>query len=284
MKKKNPKSAYATEVSTEIKTSPSLNLSEEQIQALCRLLNQGANQSGSSNPQSSASIAVQGKSKSYSLITKRLPKNVWIVDTGASDHMSCAENLMTDYTPCHSSINISMTDGTTSLALGIGTICVSKLRLQSVLHVPGIKYNLLSVNKLTTDMGCSVTFFPSHCIFQDQASRKMIGSARMIDGLYYLAGDIPNSSHNKAALNVTADDKVLLWHQRLGHPNFPYLKSLYPEIFINKDQVFSCQQCTIAKQHRSHHSIQSYKPSKPFHLIHSDIWGPSKCPNVNGFR
>jgi len=129
MKKKNPKSTYATEVSTEIKTSPSLNLSEEQIQALYRLLIQGANQSSSSNPQSSASIAVQGKSKSYSLITKRLPKNVWIVDMGASDHMSSVENLMTDYTPCHSSINISMVDGTTSLALRVGTICVSKLRL-----------------------------------------------------------------------------------------------------------------------------------------------------------
>ena len=84
--------------STEIKTNPSLNLSEEQIQALYRLLNQGANQLGSSNPQSLASIAVQGKSKSYSLITKRLPKNVWIIDTGASDHMSSAENLMIDYT------------------------------------------------------------------------------------------------------------------------------------------------------------------------------------------
>jgi len=70
----------------------------------------------------------------------------------------------------------------------------------------------------------------------------------------------------------------------LGHPNFPYLKFLYLHFFINKNQTFPCEQCTIAKQSRSSHPIQSYKPSKPFHLVHSDIWGPSKTPNISGSK
>ena len=114
--------------------------------------------------------------------------------------------------------------------------------------------------------------------------RRLIGGAKAMGGLYYLEGDPPNSPTNKVVLNVTSNTKVLLWHERLGHPSFHYLKSLYPEIFINKEHIFSCEPCTLAKQPRSHHLIQSYKPSKPFHLIHSDIWGPSKHPNITNSR
>jgi len=59
---------------------------------------------------------------------------------------------------------------------------------------------------------------------------------------------------------------------------------LYPQFFINKNQNFACEQCTLAKQTQASHPIQSYKPSTPFHLIHSDIWGPSKHPNISDSR
>ena len=111
-----------------------------------------------------------------------------------------------------------------------------------------------------------------------------IGDAKTKDGLYYLIEDRIFSSTNKVVLTATIDAKILLWHNRLGHPSFPYLKFLYPHFFINKNQTFSCEQCTIAKQSRSSHPIQSYKPSKPFHLIHSDIWGPFKTPNISGSK
>ena len=74
-------------------------------------------------------------------------------------------------------------------------------------------------------------------------------------------------SCNKAVLSVKTNANVLLWHKRLGHPSFPYLRSLYPDIFGNKDQFLSCEQCTLAKQPSSHHPTQMYKPSTPFQLI-----------------
>jgi hypothetical protein len=55
--------------------------------------------------------------------------------------------------------------------------------LKFVLHVP----------KLTKDCNFHVIFYYSICIFQDQNSRNVIGSARMIDGFYYLDNNFNNN-------------------------------------------------------------------------------------------
>lgn len=65
--------------------------------------------------------------------------------------------------------------------------CLSDMTLQSVLHVPNIKCNLISVNKLMKGFYCVVTFFSSHCEFQDLTSGRMICSAEERHGLYYLS-------------------------------------------------------------------------------------------------
>jgi hypothetical protein len=44
--------------------------------------------------------------------------------------------------------------------------------------------------------------------------------------------------------------QIRLWHQRLGHPNFGYLKHVLPDLFSN--MVLSdlkCTTCIIAKSH-----------------------------------
>ncbi|CAH9105932.1 unnamed protein product, partial [Cuscuta epithymum] len=77
----------------------------------------------------------------------------------------------------------------------------------------------------------------------------------------------------------------MLWHYRLGHPSFGYLKHLFPILFKNKDvEVFQCEICQLAKHKRSVYPTVNYKPSKPFSLIHSDIWGPSRAKSYSGAR
>lgn len=77
-----------------------------------------------------------------------------------------------------------LADGNTSVVMGEGDISTGGLKLKTFLYVPNLKCNLLSVSKLTQDMDCIITFLPSHCIFQDRSSGKMIGSAKENDGLY----------------------------------------------------------------------------------------------------
>ena len=144
-------------------------------------------------------------------MSKRLPKDVWIIDTGASDHMSNSMDCLTEYRPCKTLIEISIADGTISLALGFGKVCISSLKLNAILYVPRLSYNLLSVNRTTNDMNCKVIFFPSFCLFQDQTLGMMIGSAEAKDGLYWLKGSPSNPFHsNKVVLNVNSNVKAML--------------------------------------------------------------------------
>jgi len=77
----------------------------------------------------------------------------------------------------------------------------------------------------------------------------------------------------------------MLWHCRLGHPSFLYLKHLFPNLFRNKLlSSFQCDICQLAKHHRASFPIQPYKASKPFILIHSDVWGPSRTLTNFGKR
>ncbi|CAN1150187.1 Copia protein [Linum perenne] len=74
-------------------------------------------------------------------------------------------------------------------------------------------------------------------------------------------------------------------HHRLGHPSFLYLKHLFPNIFNNvKLSDLRCDSCQFAKIQRTTFGSQNYKPSRPFYLIHSDVWGPSRIPSRSGQR
>ena len=48
--------------------------------------------------------------------------------------------------------------------------------------------------------------------------------------------------------------------------------------------MFHCDVCHPSKHTRSTYSPFPYKKSFPFSLAHSDIWGPSRIPNILGSR
>ena len=90
----------------------------------------------------------------------------WIIDSGASDHMTYSSSLFSDYKPCSGQDKVKIADGTGSSVSGKGSIRITpSLPLSSVLHVPSFSNNLLSISRLTRELNCRVTFFPSHCVF-----------------------------------------------------------------------------------------------------------------------
>ena len=88
-----------------------------------------------------------------------------IIDTRASDHMTGSLTMFSCYKKCVDNMIVSVADGSTSLVVGIGDVVYSEFYLKNVLHVPSLKYNLLSLSKLTKDLNCAVTFACDHCAF-----------------------------------------------------------------------------------------------------------------------
>ena len=68
--------------------------------------------------------------------------------------------------------------------------------------------------------------------------------------------------------------EIILWHLRLGHPNYTYPKMLFPSFFKNKNTSdFQCEVCELAKHHYNYFSPQVYEKSSPFSLVQCDAWG-----------
>ena len=115
----------------------------------------------------------------------------------------------------------------------------------------------------------------------------MIGKTEERRGLYQINQlESPTESRLffQTMLASVSESELMLLHQRLGHPSLEYLKFLYPDLSRNKLQNFNCEDCILAKQTKSSHPKHAYKPSKPFHLIHSDIWGPTRISNITNTR
>lgn len=92
---------------------------------------------------------------------------------------------------------------------------------------------------------------------------------------------------NKAALfTTTVDHDVNTWHRKLGHPSastFTQILKLLPAA-THKSKLLFCDACNQGKLQQVPHISQSVKTSKPFQLIHSDLWGPAFTPSAYGYK
>ncbi|CAM8996453.1 unnamed protein product [Rhodiola kirilowii] len=219
-----------------------------------------------------AAIAQSGTSNTCLVSTS--PQ--WVIDSGATDHMTGNPALFASFTPHHSSPPVSLADGTQSPVVG-SVNPTSSLSLTSVLSLPKLSFNLMSVSRLTRSLNCCATFFPDHCVFQDLSTKKIIGKGRESAGLYILDSQLPKS------VACTSSAAPIDAHCRLGHPSLSVLRKLCPQ-FLSLSSL-DCDSCRFAKHHRLSSSPRvNHRASTPFELVHSDVWGPCPVPSVPGFR
>ena len=146
-----------------------------------RLLSLHSNFVGS---DSTATLAQQGTSAAC-LVTQE----PWVIDLGATDHMTGSSGLFSDLKQSNSLPNVTLADGLATTVSGLGTANLSpNLFLSSVLYIPDIPFNLLPISKLTKILNCATIFLSTHCIFQDLKTGKIIGGGHEAGGLYYLDG------------------------------------------------------------------------------------------------
>ena len=259
-----------------------MGFSSDQFAKLYELLSNFKASGQSSISLSSGPLAYKGTFLTALRTTSHITP--WIIDSGASNHMIDAHHLFSSYSPYVSNLKVKITNSILSPVVGKWSICISEsIALNHVLHVPNLFYNLLSISQLTKQSNCSTKFLPSHCVFQDLSLGKTIVSAKEREGLYYfdeanVSGQCPPTACTSAS--SPRESELLLWHKRMGHFNFQYLQHLFISLCSNKaSSNFQCEMCELAKHHRASFPKSKYKPSIPFTLIHSDLWGPSRTPN-----
>ncbi|KAA8491550.1 Retrovirus-related Pol polyprotein from transposon TNT 1-94 [Porphyridium purpureum] len=167
-----------------------------------------------------------------------IPDARWIIDSGASRHMTANRNLLENIRACSERIRVA--DDREVSASAVGDAWVSNVLLSNVLFVPGLAHSLISVPALTAE-GARVKFEHDRCCVEGKnVNWKLEG--KLQGGLYALRSS-------------TAQTRAKLEHQRLCHPS---------------DESF-CDTCVRAKAARRSYPASSQRAEKPLELVHSDL-------------
>lgn len=141
----------------------------------------------------------------------------WIIDSGATHHINPNEKLLIANRGTHNSVRVQVPTGKKCDIKSIGVVKILEGEgLKNVLHVPYLKFSLLSVARLTRELSCSVSFYPDYCIFQALYNGKVLGIiGKEKEGLYILENQLKPLVHVVTVDKGNEDFK--LWHLRLGH-------------------------------------------------------------------
>ncbi|KAM1857263.1 hypothetical protein ACFX14_007391 [Malus domestica] len=204
----------------------------------------------------------------------------WIIDSGATDHITNKPSNLHDFQRIIDLIHVSVANGKGEHILGKEKIrLLSEHTDSTALYVPSFPFQLLSIGKITKTLNYLAIFSPHNVVFQDRVTQKKIGEGFFLNGLYYLSNE--SNFVKKLSVNLSQVQEHQLWHQRPAHPSKHVMTKLFP--FFCKNTL-ECETCQMSKATRLPFVSSNSRTSKPFELVHSDIWGPSRVESFDGYR
>jgi transposase InsO family protein len=212
----------------------------------------------------------------------------WILDSGASRHVTGMSGEFTSYKPysfAHKE-TIQTADGTSCQVKGEGIVqCTPSITLSSVLYVHSFPVNLISISSLVDNMDCRVSLDRENCLIQERRTGKKLGIGIRRDGLWYL--DRRGTNEDVCALMASTSKEVtevLLLHCRLGHISFEIMSKMFPVEFSKVDKhMLICDACEYGKHTRTSYVSRGLRSILPFMLIHSDVW-TSPVVSMSGMK
>ncbi|RVW27157.1 Retrovirus-related Pol polyprotein from transposon TNT 1-94 [Vitis vinifera] len=205
--------------------------------------------SSSASQTSQASIAsVAQPGNASACLTHTSSLGPWILDSGASDHLSGNKDLFSSITTTSDLPTVTLANGSQTVAKGIGlALPLPSLPLTSVLYTP-----------------------------DDRSTGKTIGIGRESQGLYHLTSD------SSPAVCISTDAPLLI-HNRLGHPSLSKFQKMVPR--FSTLSSLPCESCQLGKHTRvSFPKRLNNRAKSPFELVHTDVWGPCRTASTLGFQ
>ncbi|KAJ0534950.1 putative RNA-directed DNA polymerase [Helianthus annuus] len=198
----------------------------------------------------------------------------WVMDSGATVHITHRTDWLDNEVKTSNEVPVVIPNDQSIPVEGRGTCTLPNgIRISDVLHVPRFRCNLLSVNRLSKDLQCTVTFFPTFCVMQSLSSKRIIGVGKCRGGLY----EMDMVGIRRKAMVTTLDT----WHKRLGHASHDkLLKFDFSKNLSAKTNALVCDPCARAKHTRLPFPVSFIKTKDCFELIHCDIWGRYRTPSL----
>ena len=226
----------------------------------------------------------------------------FIIDSGASKHISCAKDCMSNYRAIDHPTSVIFGDGVKLPAIGTGDIGLADhgILLKDVLHVPKAAAMLFSVSQATAS-GAEISFKGDFCTIRNRFGETLAKISNE-DGLFQLTSDVDLSAsapvsvamdctHNALAANSMTSAQLL--HRRLGHLNprdMARLQHMSTNFSVSPAQLRELESstgagCMAGKQTRNvaftppaaHPEVRD-----KLSLVHTDLVGPMHVPSLGG--
>jgi hypothetical protein len=209
----------------------------------------------------------------------------WILDSGASKHMTGRKGWLTEQETVDQPILFGMTTavakkkGNVTLSNEVGTV-----KLTNVLYCPGLSFNLFSLSAASS-RGVTASFKGEECSLI--CDNKLIAKAAKRNGLYLL--DWVTKHESAAVSKVQRGQSIGHWHQRLGHLNMESVKKLAKEKMVEGMEISDfhmsqCNSCISGKFTRKPFHDSKGAPVALLQRISSDVCGPMQTQAQDGSR
>ncbi len=200
----------------------------------------------------------------------------WILDSGASIHITNNVKQLHDVTKCNESIKLPNGKSILSKCKGnfTGLINNNKITLTNVYFAPDIRKNLISISSLLNNnfkvVFSNIKNIPFALIYNEHGKRIYKADADGSNTYKIYLTTHPNIPSYKIPIisHVTNDD--FLWHRRLCHFNFNKIKHALSKIKTTN----KCQTCSNSKLRNEPYHSSSNKTPSILDLIHLDLIGP----------
>ena len=141
----------------------------------------------------------------------------WILDSGASNHMTFNISLLHKITFFLYPLLVELSNGYKVKVTQIGSVTLGPMiSLEKVLFVPSFRYNLISIHTMSAHSNCTVSFNKTSCFMQTPSMKRPLVIGNASDGLYFLCSNCLKKSFTSCPCNslpsynkyTTCEDKI----------------------------------------------------------------------------
>lgn len=240
--------------------------------------------------QQSSMLAFNIENSSCHMTTIDHEDDVWILDSGASAHMTNKRHYFYDLQECvDKNRTVKLGNKQDIQVCGRGSILIKRKIngqweesiLEDVIYVPGLRRNLFSEGVATRKGYVIVKNNKSALIMKNN---KVVMSAYLKENNLY---ELDIKTVIQESCNIVQSD-IKVWHERLGHLNLKELQNMNKAgalpVTLTGNDKFICEACQYGKQARLPFRSSERGKYQAGDVVYSDVCGPIEKPSISGKR